>query len=279
MNGDALRRRFAGRGKEVRFAVAAGSVLLVAMMLPFTEVYFCSVALTVSAVVAMVMALFGVRLWVRLVTMPLVLLAALALTLAAHMAVNGIDTGSSDCDYDAALFSSRLLMHCPMIGSVTQTDEGRKAKVEFEKWGDRLDDMRILPWRSYAHRYRRCEILARIGAKFGLAAPLGIMAVHVLLAVWSVMTVWKLQGGVYRTVAGWVLAILILPWINTLFGVGVSDPNEDPLFVVPAYLPLVNESPELLLASAIQVGVLVMAVRCGRCCSVSDSDLLAAGGG
>ena len=247
-------------GKEAKFVLFASVTLLSAMLLPFVEVYWYGVALSVSAVVAMVMALCEVRLWVRLLTMPIVLIVALVATIA----ICGTDTGSSDADIGAQFASSSLLMRCPLIGPVTQTEEGRKAKAEFERIGDRLDDMRILPWRSYQDRHRRCEVLARLGARFGLIVPLAIIGLHILIAGLCIMATWKLQKGVYRTAAGWVLAILILPWINTLIGWGPTDPNDDPFFVVPEYLPFINEMPELLLASLVQLGVFVAAARLGK---------------
>ena len=264
--------------KEKRFAVVAGVTLLLAMLLPIMEIYWYSVALTVSAVVAMLMSLCRVRLWVRLLTMPFVLLFALVATLCMHEAVCGTDTGSGDADIDAQIFSSRLLLKCPLVGPVAQTEEGRKAKAEFERDGARLDGMRILPWRSYPDRHRRCEVLARLGAKFGLIAPLAIIGLHVVLAVLCVIITWRLQKGVYRTAAAWVLAILILPWINTLIGWGPADPDCDSIFVVPDYLPFVNEMPELLIASVVQLGIFVAAVRCGwpqpGKCSLTHRDLV-----
>ena len=252
-------------GKEAKFAILGGVALLTAMLLPLTEVYWYAVALSVSAVVAMLMALYEVRLWVRLLTMPVVLIAALVATVFAHAAICGIDAGSSDAEADAQIASSRLLMKCPLLDPVDQTEEGRKAKAEFERDGDRLDDLRLLPWRSRQDRHRRCEVLARLGARFGLIAPLAIVGLHVLIAVWCIMITWKLKKGVYRAAAGWVLAILILPWVNTLIGSGPVDSDENPFFVVPDYLPFVNEMPELLLASAIQLGVFIAAVRHGWC--------------
>ena len=246
--------------KEAKFVIICSVVLLVAMLLPLTDVYWYGVALSVSAVVAMMMALYEVRLWVRLLTMPVVLIVALF----AAIAIHGMDTGSSDADVDASIFSSRLLARCPLVGSVTQTEEGRKAKAEFERDGDRLDDMRILPWRSYRDRHRCCEVLARLGAEFGMIVPLAILGLHIGLAVLGIMTVWKLKKGVYRAAAGWILAILIEPWICPLLGLGVSDPDGCVSFPVPDYLPFINEMPELLLASIIQLGVFAAAVRCGR---------------
>ena len=271
MNSRAGIHKITSMGKEAKFVLLASVVLLSAMLLPLTEVYWYGVALSVSAVVAMVMALYEVRLWVRLLAMPVVLVVALVAT----VAICGTDTGSGDADIDAQIFSSSLLMRCPLIGPITQTEEGRKAKAEFERDGDQLDDMRILPWRSYSDRHRRCEILARFGAEFGLIVPLMIIGLHILIAVWGIKITWKLKRGVYRTAAWWVLAILILPWINTLIGSGPKDPNEDPLFVVPDYLPFINEMPELLLASVVQLGVFVAAVRRGRCRQERVTDALA----
>lgn len=252
-------------GKETKFVLFASVALGVAMLLPLMEVYRYAVVLSVSAIAAMVMALYRVRLWVRLLTMPVVLIVAFVASVFAHAAICGIDTGSGDADNDAQIFSSRLLMWCPLMGPITQTKGGCVAKAEFERDGDRLDDIRILPWRSYRDRHRRCEILARLGAEFGLIVPLMIMGLHILIAVWGIRITWMLEKGAYRTAAGWVLAILILPWINTLIGSGPADPNEDPFFVVPEYLPFINEMPELLLASAIQLGVFISAVRHGWC--------------
>ena len=251
--------------KEAKFVLLGSVALGVAMLLPIIEVYWWGVTLSVSAVVAMLMALYRVRLWVRLLTMPFVLIGVIAVTTCAYVVIRGGDTGSGDADIDAQIFSSRLLMRCPLIGPITQTKEGREVKAEFERDGDRLNDIRILPWRSYHDRHRRCEILARLGAEFGLIVPLIIMGLHISIAVWCIMITWKLKRGAYRTAAGWVLAILILPWINTLTGSGPTDPDEDPFFVVPLYLPFINEMPELLLASVVQLGVFVAAVRCGWC--------------
>ena len=257
--------KFMNMGKEAKFVIFAGAALLTAMLLPLIEVYWWGVTLSVSAVVAMLMALYRVRLWVRLLTMPFVLIGVIAATTCAYVVIRGGDTGSADADVDATIFSSRLLARCPLVGSFTQTEEGREAKALFERDGDRLDDMRILPWRSYPDRPRRCEILARLGARFGLIVPLAIIGLHVLIAALCIMATWKLRKGVYRTTAGWVLAILILPWINTLIGSGPTDPNEDTLFVVPDYLPFVNEMPELLLASVVQLGIFAVAVHRGWC--------------
>ena len=252
-------------GKEAKFVLFASVALLSAMLLPLMEVYCCAVALSVSIVVAMVMALYEVRRWVWLLTMPVVLTVAFVAAVFVHAAICGTDTGSSDADIDAQIFSSRLLMRCPLVGPITQTEEGRKTKAEFERDGDQLDDMRVLSWRSYQDRHRRCEILARLGAKFGLIVPLMIIGLHILIAFWGIKITWKLKKGAYRTAAGWVLAILILPWVNTLIGSGPADPDEDLFFVVPTYLPFINEMPELLLASVVQLGVFVAAVCHGRC--------------
>lgn len=260
--------------KEVKFVLLASVALLAAMMLPFFEVYWLAVALSVSAVVAMAMALYEVRLWVRVLLMPVVLMVVFAVAVVVHELSGGSDTSSADVDVDAQMFSSSLLAHCPLIGPITQTEDGIKAKALFERDGARLDDLRILPWRSYQDRHRRCEVFARLGAKFGLIVPLVIIGLYTLIAVLCIVVTWKLPKGVYRTAAGWVLAILILPWINTLIGSGPKDPNEDPLFVVPDYLPFINEMPELLLASVVQLGVFVAAVRRGRCRQERVTDAL-----
>ena len=256
--------KFMNMGKEAKFVIFAGAALLTAMLLPLIEVYWWGVTLSVSAVVAMLMALYRVRLWVRLLTMPFVLIGVIAATTCAYVVIRGGDTGSADADVDATIFSSRLLARCPLVGSFTQTEEGREAKALFERDGDRLDDMRILPWRSYPDRHRRREVLARLGAEFGIIVPLAILGLHIGLAVLGIMTVWKLKKGVYRAAAGWILAILIEPWICPLLGLGVSDPDGCVSFPVPDYLPFINEMPELLLASIIQLGVFAAAVRSGR---------------
>ena len=92
-------------------------------------------------------------------------------------------------DYDARYFGSQLLMKCPMFGRVTQTQEGQKAKADYERWGDRIDDLTILPWRSYEKRYRRIEALPKIGAEFGFIAPVLIMLLHIGLAFWGTIVV------------------------------------------------------------------------------------------
>ena len=74
----------------------------------------------------------------------------------------------------------------------------------------------------------------------------------------------RLKRGVYRAVAGWVLAILVLPWIDVLIGPLFASSDAKPWFVLPDYLPFLNEQPELLLASLIQSCVLVAALRYGR---------------
>lgn len=175
--------KFMNMGKEAKFVIFAGAALLTAMLLPLIEVYWWGVTLSVSAVVAMLMALYRVRLWVRLLTMPFVLIGVIAATTCAYVVIRGGDTGSADADVDATIFSSRLLARCPLVGSFTQTEEGREAKALFERDGDRLDDMRILPWRSYPDRHRRREVLARLGAEFGIIVPLAILGLHIGLAV------------------------------------------------------------------------------------------------
>ena len=106
MNSRAGIHKIMSMGKEAKFVLLASVVLLSAMLLPLTEVYWYGVALSVSAVVAMVMALYEVRLWVRLLAMPVVLVVALVAT----VAICGTDTGSGDADIDAQMFSSSLLM-------------------------------------------------------------------------------------------------------------------------------------------------------------------------
>ena len=183
---------------------------------------------------------------------------------ACDMWLDGTRTSWGDPDYDARYFGSQLLMKCPMFGRVTQTQEGQKAKADYERWGDRIDDLTILPWRSYEKRYRRIEVLPKIGAEFGFIAPVLIMLLHIALAFWGTIVVVRLKRGVYRAVAGWVLAILVLPWIDVLIGPIFASSDAKPWFVLPDYLPFLNEQPELLLASLIQSCVLVAAPRYGR---------------
>ena len=145
--------KFMNMGKEAKFVIFAGAALLTAMLLPLIEVYWWGVTLSVSAVVAMLMALYRVRLWVRLLAMPVVLMVALVATVFVRVVVCGSDTGSGDADK---------------------------------------------------------------------------------------------------------------PWICPLLGLGVPDPDGRASFPVPDYLPFINEMPELLLASIIQLGVFAAAVRSGR---------------
>ena len=71
-------------GKEGKFAIVAGAALLLAIVLPFTGAwYVCIAAVSLSAICAIALALFRVRLWVRLITMPLVMLAAFILVMSA----------------------------------------------------------------------------------------------------------------------------------------------------------------------------------------------------
>ena len=253
-------------GKEGKFAIVAGAALLVAIVLPFTGAWYVGIAtVSLSAICAIALALFRVRLWVRLITMPLVMLAAFILVMSAcDMWLDGTSTSWGDPDYDAKYFGSQLLMKCPMFGRVTQTQEGQKAKADYERWGDRIDDLTILPWRSYEKRYRRIEVLPKIGAEFGFIAPVLIIFLHIGLAFWGTIVVVRLKRGVYRAVAGWVLAILVLPWIDVLIGPLFASSYAKPWFVLPDYLPFLNEQPELLLASLIQSCVLVAALRYGR---------------
>ena len=254
-------------GKEGKFAIVAGAALLVGIVLPFTGAWYVGIAtVSLSAICAIALALFRVRLWVRLVTMPLVMLAAFVLVMASCDSwLDGTSTSWGDPDYDARYFGSQLLMKCPMFGRVTQTQEGQKAKADYERWGDRIDDLTILPWRSYEKRYRRIEVLPKIGAEFGFIAPVLIMLLHIGLAFWGAIVVMRLKRGVYRAVAGWVLAILVLPWIDVLIGPIFASSDAKPWFVLPDYLPFLNEQPELLLASFMQLGVFVAAIRRGWC--------------
>ena len=191
-------------GKEGRFAIVAGAALLVAIVLPFTGVWYADIAtVSLTAICAIALALFRVRLWVRLVTMPLAMLAAFVLVMSAcDMWLDGTSTSWGDPDYDARYFGSQLLMKCPMFGRVTQTQEGQKAKADYERWGDRIDDLTILPWRSYEKRYRRIEVLPKIGAEFGFIAPALIMLLHIGLAFWGAIAVARLERGVCRAAAG-----------------------------------------------------------------------------
>lgn len=254
-------------GKEAKFAIAAGAALLVAIVLPFTGVWYADIAtVSLTAICAIALALFRVRLWVRLVTMPLAMLAAFVLVMSAcDMWLDGTSTSWGDPDYDARYFGSQLLMKCPMFGRVTQTQEGQKAKADYERWGDRIDDLTILPWRSYEKRYRRIEVLPKIGAEFGFIVPVLIMLLHIGLAFWGAIAVARLERGVCRAAAGWVLAILVLPWIDVLIGPLFASSEAEPWFVLPDYLPFLNEQPELLLGSFIQLGVFVVALRRGWC--------------
>ena len=254
-------------GEEAKFAIVAGAALLVTVVLPFTGAWYVGIAtVSLSATCAIALALFRVRFWVRLITMPLAMLAAFILVmLACDRWLDGTSTSWGDPDYDARYFGSQLLMKCPMFGRVTQTQEGQKAKADYERWGDRIDDLTILPWRSYEKRYRRIEVLPKIGAEFGFIAPVLIMLLHIGLAFWGAIVVVRLKRGVYRAVAGWVLAILVLPWIDVLIGPIFASSDAKPWFVLPDYLPFLNEQPELLLGSFIQLGVFVVALRRGWC--------------
>ena len=253
-------------GEEAKFAIVAGAALLVTVVLPFTGAWYADIAtVSLSAICAIALALFRVRFWVRLITMPLAMLAAFILVMSAcDRWLDGTSTSWGDPDYDARYFGSQLLMKCPMFGRVARTQEGQKAKADYERWGDRIDDLTILPWRSYEKRYRRIEVLPKIGADFGFIAPVLIMLLHIGLAFWGAIVVVRLKRGVYRAVAGWVLAILVLPWIDVLIGPIFASSDAKPWFALPDYLPFLNEQPELLLASLIQSCVLVAALRYGR---------------
>ena len=253
-------------GEEEKFAIVAGAALLVAIVLPFTGAWYVGIAtVSLSAICAIALALFRVRLWVRLVTMPLVMLAAFVLVMSAcDMWLDGRSTSWGDPDYDARYFGSQLLMKCPMFGRVTQTQEGKKAKADYERWGDRIDDLTILPWRSYEKRYRRIEVLPKIGAEFGFIAPVLIMLSHIGLAIWGVMAIVSLKRGVYRATAGWILAILVLPWIDVLIEPLFASSDAEPWFILPDYLPFLNEQPELLISSLILLCLMIVAIRRGR---------------
>ena len=144
-------------GEEAKFAIVAGAALLVTVVLPFTGAWYVDIAtVSLSAICAIALALFRVRFWVRLITMPLAMLAAFILVmLACDRWLDGTSTSWGDLDYDARYFGSQLLMKCPMFGRVARTQEGQKAKADYERWGDHIDDLTILPWRSYEKRYRR----------------------------------------------------------------------------------------------------------------------------
>lgn len=253
-------------GKEAKFAIAAGAALLVAIVLPFTGAWYAGIAtVSLSAICAIALALFRVRFRVRLITMPLAMLAAFILVMSAcDRWLDGTSTSWGDPDYDARYFGSQLLMKCPMFGRMTQTQEGQKAKADYERWGDRIDDLTILPWRSYEKRYRRIEVLPKIGAGFGFIAPVLIMLLHIGLAFWGAIVVVRLKRGVYRAAAGWVLAILVLPWIDVLIGPLLASSAAEPWFALPDYLPFLNEQPELLISSLILLCLMIVAIRRGR---------------
>ena len=253
-------------GEEAKFAIVAGAALLVTVVLPFTGAWYVDIAtVSLSAICAIALALFRVRFWVRLITMPLAMLAAFILVmLACDRWLDGTSTSWGDLDYDARYFGSQLLMKCPMFGRVTQTQGGQKAKVDYERWGDRIDDLTLLPWRSYEKRYRRIEVLPKIGAEFGFIAPVLIMLSHIGLAIWGVMAIVRLKRGVCRATAGWILAILVLPWIDVLIEPLFASSDAEPWFVLPDYLPFLNEQPELLISSLILLCLMIVAIRRGR---------------
>ena len=253
-------------GEEAKFAIVAGAALLVTVVLPFTGAWYAGIAtVSLSAICAIALALFRVRFWVRLITMPLAMLAAFILVMSAcDRWLDGTSTSWGDPDYDARYFGSQLLMKCPMFGRVTQTQGGQTAKADYERWGDHIDDLTILPWRSYEKRYRRIEVLPKIGAELGFIAPVLIMLSHIGLAIWGVMAIVRLKRGVYRATAGWILAILVLPWIDVLIEPLFASSDAEPWFVLPDYLPFLNEQPELLISSLILLCLMIVAIRRGR---------------
>ena len=253
-------------GEEAKFAIVAGAALLVTVVLPFTGAWYAGIAtVSLSAICAIALALFHVRFWVRLITMPLAMLAAFILVMSAcDRWLDGTSTSWGDPDYDARYFGSQLLMKCPMFGRVARTQEGQKAKADYERWGDHIDDLTILPWRSYEKRYRRIEVLPKIGAEFGFIAPVLIMLSHIGLAIWGVMAIVRLKRGVYRATAGWILAILVLPWIDVLIEPLFASSDAEPWFILPDYLPFLNEQPELLISSLILLCLMIVAIRRGR---------------
>lgn len=182
-------------GEEAKFAIVAGAALLVTVVLPFTGAWYAGIAtVSLSAICAIALALFRVRFWVRLITMPLAMLAAFILVMSAcDRWLDGTSTSWGDPDYDARYFGSQLLMKCPMFGRVTQIQGGQKANADYERWGDHIDDLTLLPWRSYEKRYRRIEVLPKIGAEFGFIAPVLIMLSHIGLAIWGVMAIVRLK--------------------------------------------------------------------------------------
>ena len=253
-------------GEEAKFAIVAGAALLVTVVLPFTGAWYAGIAtVSLSAICAIALALFRVRFWVRLITMPLAMLAAFILVMSAcDRWLDGTSTSWGDPDYDARYFGSQLLMKCPMFGRVARTQEGQKAKADYERWGDHIDDLTILPWRSYEKRYRRIEVLPKIGAELGFIAPVLIMLSHIGLAIWGVKAIVRLKRGVYRATASWILAILVLPWIDVLIEPLFASSDAEPWFVLPDYLPFLNEQPELLISSLILLCLMIVAIRRGR---------------
>ena len=119
-------------GEEAKFAIVAGAALIVTVVLPFTGVWYVDIAtVSLSAICAIALALFRVRFWVRLITMPLAMLAAFILVMSAcDRWLDGTSTSWGDPDYDARYFGSQLLMKCPMFGRVARTQEGQSAKAD-----------------------------------------------------------------------------------------------------------------------------------------------------
>ena len=107
-------------------------------------------------------------------------------------------------------------------------------------------------------------MLPKIGAELGLIAPVLIMLSHIGLAIWGVMAIVRLKRGVYRATAGWILAILVLPRIDVLIEPLFASSDAEPWFVLPDYLPFLNEQPELLISSLILLCLMIVAIRRGR---------------
>ena len=140
MNSRAGIHKIMSMGKEAKFVLLASVVLLSAMLLPLTEVYWYGVALSVSAVVAMVMALYEVRLWVRLLAMPVVLVVALVAT----VAICGTDTGSGDADWVGFIIPDEFVIgygldynqkyrNLPYVGVIKKNSYSIKKGMKNEK--------------------------------------------------------------------------------------------------------------------------------------------------
>ena len=107
-------------------------------------------------------------------------------------------------------------------------------------------------------------MLPKVGAELGFIAPVLIVLSHIGLAIWGVMTIERLKRGVYRATAGWILAILVLPWIDVLIEPLFASSDAEPWFALPDYLPFLNEQPELLISSLILLCLMITAIRRGR---------------